>query len=346
MQISDASPSLHPSRPCGIVHVHFIVPTALKAVAWCLTCPSARGDIDRAVDDPDAPVRLAAFAFLEDQVATYGEVLPRGLLQAGLQYGRQRVPLVGPQGIFKPAVMRDMPLSITTSPRGPYEDEFTEDGSIAYKYRGTDPRHYENEGLRRAMRTQTPLIYFHGVVPGQYFAEWPVYIVGDDPASLSFTVAVDERHVVDQRQGDSAAVTARRSYVTSLVRRRLHQARFRGRVIEAYRRMCAVCRLRHSELLDAAHILPDAHAQGEPVVPNGIALCKLHHAAFDQNIIGFRPDLVVEISMKVLKEVDGPMLIHGIQGFHGSTLGVPRRSELRPNEGFLQERYEVFRRAG
>jgi putative restriction endonuclease len=98
--------------------------------------------------------------------------------------------------------------------------------------------------------------------------------------------------------------------------------------------------------LDATHILPDSNALGEPVVPNGIALCKLHHAAFDQNIIGVRPDLVVEISMKVLEEIDGPMLIHGIQGFHGSTLGVPRRSDLRPNEEFLEERYQLFRNAG
>jgi hypothetical protein len=36
------------------------------------------------------------------------------------------------------------------------------------------------------------------------------------------------------------------------------------------------------ELLDAAHILPDGHPKGEPVVPNGLALCKLHHAAFDR----------------------------------------------------------------
>ena len=55
-----------------------------------------------------------------------------------------------------------------------------------------------------------------------------------------------------------------------------------------------VCRLRHWELLDAAHILPDKHPLGEPVVPNGLALCKLHHAAFDADILGVRPDLRIE----------------------------------------------------
>ena len=42
---------------------------------------------------------------------------------------------------------------------------------------------------------------------------------------------------------------------------------------------CALCRLRHQELLDAAHITPDSEAEGEPLVSNGVVLCKLHHAA-------------------------------------------------------------------
>ena len=31
------------------------------------------------------------------------------------------------------------------------------------------------------MQRQILLIYFHGMVPGLYAPEWPVYIVGDDP---------------------------------------------------------------------------------------------------------------------------------------------------------------------
>src|SRR3989304_615457 len=42
---------------------------------------------------------------------------------------------------------------------------------------------------------------------------------------------------------------------------------------QEFRQECAICRLRHEELLDAAHILPDGHPRGEPVVPNGLALC-------------------------------------------------------------------------
>jgi len=54
--------------------------------------------------------------------------------------------------------------------------------------------------------------------------------------------------------------------------------------------------------------LPDGHPRGEPIVPNGLALCKLHHAAFDRHILGVRPDLVVEVRLDILREVDGPMV--------------------------------------
>ena len=77
-------------------------------------------------------------------------------------------------------------------------------------------------------------------------------------------------------------------------------------MLRAYQQCGAICRLRHDELLEAAHILPDIHPFGEPVVPNGLALCKLHHAAFDANIIGVTPDLEVTVRLDVLQEIDGP----------------------------------------
>src|SRR5919197_4456221 len=48
-------------------------------------------------------------------------------------------------------------------------------------------------------------------------------------------------------------------------------------VLRAYRERCAICRLRREELLDTAHILADGHPRGAPIVPNGLALCTLHH---------------------------------------------------------------------
>ena len=79
---------------------------------------------------------------------------------------------------------------------------------------------------------------------------------------------------------------------------------------------------------------------------NGLALCKLHHAVFDVNIVGVRPDLVLEVRHDVLAEIDGPMLQHGLQGLQGNHLVVPHAASNRPNPTFLEERYERFPQAG
>ena len=89
----------------------------------------------------DSQVRVAAFRWLQDQVAVHGDVLPFDLLGRGFDFQGARVPLLAPQGIFKPAVLPEIPLSIRTAPEGPYDDSFTSDNLLAYRYRGTDPGH-------------------------------------------------------------------------------------------------------------------------------------------------------------------------------------------------------------
>ncbi len=300
----------------------------------------------------DERVRRAAFAFLVDETQVRGNVLPRPILAEGFRFEGQRIPLMGPQGIFKPAILPEIPLSITTVPivegrARPYDDEVTPGGLIRYRFRGVDPQHRDNVGLRLAMERRVPLIYFWGVVRGEYMPSWPAFVVSEDRPSLSFQVAVDVNDAAWEIAGGAAlAAEARRQYVTQLTLHRLHQEGFRKRVIQAYQERCAVCRLRHAELLDAAHILRDGHPRGEPILSNGLALCKLHHAAFDSDFLGIRPDLVIEIREDILREEDGPMLTHGLQGFQGQSIIVPRSHADRPSADFLAERYSDFRKAG
>jgi len=301
----------------------------------------------------DHQVRLSAFHWLAEQVRIHGDVLPRELLAQGFEFEGHRVPLVGPQGIFKPRVIPMVPLSITTTPKGPYDDSFGYDGFLLYRYRGTDPQHRDNAGLRAAFFQRTPLIYFHGIVPGKYLAVWPVFIVGDDPEHLTFKVALEDPAYVqetwDREDGGvlmaDPAVDFRRAYLTREVRSRLHQRGFRERVLHAYREQCAFCRLRHRDLLEAAHIIPDGEPEGEPVVKNGISLCKLHHAAFDKYFLGVRPDGVIEVRRDILDEEDGPMLLHGLKELHGKRIYAPRSERLRPDPDFLDWRYQRFMKA-
>jgi len=103
--------------------------------------------------------------------------------------------------------------------------------------------------------------------------------------------------------------------------------------------------LRHEELLDAAHIVPDSDPDGEPVVRNGLSLCTLHHTAFDRQFLGLRPDYVIEVRPDILKEHDGPTLVHAIQALDGSRIVLPGTASLRPDRELLEMRYARFREA-
>jgi putative restriction endonuclease len=193
-------------------------------------------------------------------------------------------------------------------------------------------------------------VYFHSVEPGSYVAAYPAFVVADDPVGLKFTVQVDDISAALADAGGGSKVAedgaeARRAYVTRAVRQRLHQVAFRQRVIRAYQERCALCSLRHRELLDAAHITPDSQLEGEPVVSNGVALCKLHHAAFDRLFFAIRPDYVIEVRPSILVEHDGPMLVVGLQQIHGKPLFLPRRLSDRPDPDRLERRYSEFLRA-
>jgi putative restriction endonuclease len=303
--------------------------------------------------DLDARVRLRAFEFLEEQTRILGDVLPHRVLKEGFLFEGTRVHLVSRQGIFKPAILPEIPLTITTAPTlpgkpPPYHDFLGDDGFLRYRYRGNDANHRENVGLRLAMARKVPLIYFRGIVTGEYLARWPVFVVHSNPMALTFTIAVDDmRYLGDPSPPESdTAVQLRRAYHTRLTYERVHQRTFQRQVLLAYQERCAVCRLHQRRLLDAAHILPDTHPRGEPVVPNGLALCKLHHAAFDGNILGVRPDLKIDLKLHLLDDADGPMLEHGLKDFQGGILHVPRPASLRPDRGLLEERYALFRKAG
>ena len=292
----------------------------------------------------DNRVRLAVFDWLTSQREEHGEALARSSL-ADFQLGGVRIPLLGPSGIWKPAAC-EITISIATVVAGPYSDVFdASQGVLRYAYRGTDPAHRDNVGLRRAMRERVPLVYFHAIEPGLYAAAYPVFVVGDDPRALTFSMQVDDLGAALAAATEHAAAEdpePRRAYVTATFRRRLHQVAFRERVLRAYQDRCALCRLRHLELLDAAHITADSDPEGEPVVSNGLALCKLHHAAFDRFFFTVRPDYVIEVRPSILEEHDGPMLVVGLQQIHGTQIHLPLRVQHRPDTARLEKRFVEF----
>jgi putative restriction endonuclease len=301
--------------------------------------------------DIDLQVRLAAFNWLTEQVNLHGEVLSRKLLQQGFEFQGQRIPLVAPQGIFKPQILQ-LPLSITTSPNSPYDDNyFANDGFLHYRYRGENPNHRDNVGLRKVFELNRPLVYLYGIEEGKYLATYPVYIIGDDPSSLTFKVAVDDSLPAFEYSESSVSrqvaevSDVRHAYLTATVKVRLFQRAFREKVLDAYRSQCAFCRLKHRELLDAAHIIPDNLPESRLTIDNGISLCKLHHAAYDNFILGVTPDYIIHVRKDVLEEEDGPVLQHGLKGLHNTKLILPSLKNHYPNRAALEWRYSRFAKA-
>ncbi len=283
-------------------------------------------------------VRRSAMAYVADRAAARGGVITRDELE-DFSYAGQPLKLIDQsRGIRNPAQLTAT-LSVLRNHAGPYRDEETPDGLLRYAYRAGDPDGGDNRKLRRACDLDLPLILLNTIAPRLFVPVWPVYVVGDDPDRRYVEIAVDEslRFLTERAREDV------RRYAERLTKLRLHQPVCRARVIEAYESACTICRLRHRELLDAAHILGDAET-GQPVVTNGLAMCKIHHAAYDRSVLGVRPDYTIQLREDVLREVDGPMLRYGLQEMHGRTLHLPKRVADLPDRNALAQRWAGFSR--
>jgi putative restriction endonuclease len=292
----------------------------------------------------DEDVRASCFGQLAVLCAQFGEDVPyRGGLDAGFAFRGRRVPYLSPQkGIFRAAVQRGpAALSIQTSANSPYRDVETPDGFL-YDYRAGSVDQPDNRALRAAHELQVPLVYFVGTRPGWYRPNYPFFVIGDDAAAKQVLVAPGAMvGPVDELEPILPEDPIERRYAVREVRVRIHQARFRGRVVPAYRGQCAICRLKEIRLLDAAHIVGDIEEEGDPVVSNGLALCSIHHRAFDHDLVAVSPDYEVRVSERLLHDDDGPML-ELLKTFDRNSIYVPRRAEWKPDRERLAARFERF----
>jgi putative restriction endonuclease len=283
-------------------------------------------------------------AHLSVLVAEWGEDIPYiGALEKGFPFRGGRVPFLNRQkGIYRSAAQRGpAALSIQTSAKSPYDDEVVEDGFL-YAYRAGDVDQPDNRALRAAHDLQVPLVYFIGTRPGWYKPVFPCFVRSDDPAAKMVLVTPGAlAGPADEPAPIPLENPIERRYAVRETRVRLHQARFRGRVVPAYSDQCAICRLKELRLLDAAHIVSDLEASGEPTIQNGLSLCAIHHRAFDQNLVGVSPEYTVHVSRRLLEDEDGPML-DVLQGFHNVALHLPKRVVDRPDRDFLDARFAQF----
>lgn len=299
----------------------------------------------------DLDLRHTAFEWLKIRSDDGASALTRDDI-LDFEFNGQRTRLQPTQkGIWNPAFLHGA-LSFMTSYRAPgrerpYEDVMGADGLPRYMWQGDDPYEPTNQAMRYCLENELPLIWFIGVGmnPAAFQAVCPVYLLAEEWELKRFVVApVDEEaFFARDRTSNTVVQETVKKYISRESRVRLHQPVFRSTILSAYEDRCSICNLGHRQLLDAAHIVPDAHELGAASVTNGIALCKIHHAAFDSHILGIRPDHVVQIRPDLLDEIDGPMLQHGLKELHGGRLmKLPRQRSAWPKVENLKFAYDAF----
>lgn len=297
----------------------------------------------------DIAIRLAAFEAIARLVGRVGRPLPWADIAKGFIFADERILFASkPRGIYKPRQIERGALSVKTPvPRigrtTRYDDVSIESDSFVYKFQGNDPNARDNQWLREAWQDQSPLVYFYGVAETYYEPIWPVYVVYWDPHKLEARLEAvpAKEHVAAEGLGEEIE----RQYATRLAWQRIHQAQFREIVLEAYSYRCAFSGLPIRRLLEAAHIVADAHGLGIASVQNGIALSPLHHAAFDANLVGIDPDYFIRVGPRLRKYSDGPILERELKELDGLRMNVPKSREAQPSQELLTIRYREFQEA-
>jgi putative restriction endonuclease len=292
----------------------------------------------------DDSLRASCFASLDVLSAAHGDDVPYlGGLDQGFPFRGRRVPFFSRyKGIHRAAAQEGpAALSITTSHASAYDDEEIPDGFL-YAFRSGSLDQPDNRALRYAYTQRTPIVYFIATRPNWYRPLYPCYVIEENLAARRVLVAPGRmKGPLDERDPVLLEDPIERRYGVREARVRLHQARFRGRVLVAYSSRCAICRLKETRLLDAAHIVGDLEDRGEPHVANGLSLCSIHHRAFDQDMVGVAPNHRGHVSQRLLTEDDGPML-DLLKGFHQQEIEVPSRRAWKPNPEALAQRFERF----
>lgn len=287
----------------------------------------------------DETVRSLVMQAIGGLATAHGGWVTRAELSAlRLADGSTRRAIDQSRGIWNPRDL-DATLSVLSSPAGPYADAQVADGLYRYSYREGGPGG-DNRKLVRAYELQVPIVLLLWLEPGKFAPVFPCYVTDNAPDEKAVYIAAADSPPHDLLAAGSSVLERR--WVERMTTHRLHQAAFRAKVLLAYQSTCAICRLQHPEFLDAAHIIEDKDERGEAVVPNGLTLCKIHHAAYDRRFLGISPDYRVHIDLELLRETDGPMLRHGLQEMHGHTLTLPRSRRDHPDRDRLDVRYQRF----
>ena len=299
----------------------------------------------------DTHLRKAAFQRLETITRQFSNDVPWEAIAEPVPMGEEAFYIASRAiGIFKPKQMPDGILSIkTVVPKqgriNIYSDGASDEGGFWYSLESGGATKPANRQLFISYERQDPIIYLVGVAPGRYLPLWPCYIDNVDLAReichVSMHGRVGKARHVAENHGAYTTDEIEKRYVIREAKTRVHQAEFRARVMLAYSNRCAMTGLPVPQLLEAAHIIPDTHEASTAQVSNGISLSRLHHRAYDADLIGIDPDFRIHLNADLLSTQDGPLL-ESMKQLEGQRISIPRQAKDKPSQEALKLRYQRF----
>ena len=127
--------------------------------------------------------------------------------------------------------------------------------------------------------------------------------------------------------------------------RAYRDAAFRPAVLQAYSYKCAVCSC-DLKLVDAAHIIPISHPRSTDEVTNGLALCRLHHGAYDNALLGVQSSYHIVVNperSEKLREIGMHTWLPDFTSALPKQIRVPASIEARPSRESLRLGLELRR---
>ena len=300
----------------------------------------------------DLEMRLAAARTLARLSDIYRDAVPWSEIKKGFLHAGDRILLANKAvGIFKPRQM-DRILSIKTSlPRvgrdARYSDQVAEEGSAngmwIYDMRDRDPAHSQNQWLKTAWSEGLPLIYLRGLAPAVYLPQFPVYVTDWDASEGQVRVALGLECATRQDLVESElSGSALPRYTYRRMQDRVLMACFRVDVLKAYQDTCACSGLAQPQLVDAVPIVQGLSGDALNVT-EGLCMSRLHHAAFDANLLGIDPDGRIHVSGQLDTRAAGDPFSRHLMALAGRRIAVPRTPESHPDRDLLAVRFEQFR---
>lgn len=105
-----------------------------------------------------------------------------------------------------------------------------------------------------------------------------------------------------------------RRTVIQTVRKKLRDSSFQNRVLTAYNYQCAMCGVQ-LDLVQAAHIVPVSHEAGTDQTSNGMALCALHHYAYDRGLVFVDEEYSIELNDSKITQLRSISRDEGLEEF-------------------------------